>query len=80
MFESLPQIVNFFSTPSDQYYIFVALLYFSMFQAVQFVQYTIRRKNIHHSSSMLDSMEATIGKKIRFCSPCIQDAYHFFYK
>ena len=78
MFASLPQAVNFFSTPSDQYFIVVTFLYFSMFQAVQIVQYTIRQKNIHHSSSMLDLMGATTEKKSRFCSACIQNAVLFF--
>ena len=43
MFASLPNAVNFFSKPSDQYYIAVAFLYFNMLRVVQFLQYTIRQ-------------------------------------
>ena len=43
MFASLPHAVNFFSKPTDQYYIAVAFLYLNMLQAVQYVQHTVRQ-------------------------------------
>ena len=73
MFASLPHALNFLTTPSGQYYIVVAFLYFNMFQAVQIVQYTVRQKNIHHSSSMLDLMEAATEKNT--ISSCLLSLY-----
>ena len=43
MFASLVQAVNFFSKTSEEYFIVVAFLYFSMLKAVQSVQYTIKQ-------------------------------------
>jgi len=43
MFVSLPQTVNFFRKPTDQYYIAVTFQYCNMLQAVQFVQYIARQ-------------------------------------
>ena len=57
MFAFLPHAINFLTTPSDQYYIVVAFLHFSMFQALQFVQYIVRQKSIQHISSILYLME-----------------------
>jgi len=60
IFASLPQAVNFFSKPSDQYYIVEAFLFFNVLQAIQSVQCTVRQKNIHHNSLMLHLMEAAV--------------------
>ena len=62
LFCSLPHTVNFFSKPSDQYYIAAAFLYFTMLQAVQSVQCTVGQKQFHQKSSMLQLMEAANEK------------------
>jgi len=72
--------VNIFSDSSAQYHIVAAFLYFTMLQAVQSVQCTVGQKEFHQNSSMLHLMEAAKNKtkSPQFCSPCIQNAYHFF--
>ena len=63
MFASLPNAVNFFSKPSDQYYIAVAFLYFNMLRAVHFVQNRVRQDKYSPKPPMLHLMEAAAGKK-----------------
>jgi len=80
VFASLPHAVNFFSKPTDRYYIAVAFLYFNMLQAVQSVQYTVRQ-NKYSSQFINVTFDGSCNRKKRnvlFLLTCIQNAYHFF--
>ena len=62
IFASLPHPVNFFSKPSDQYYIAVAFLYFNMPQVIQPVQYTVRQ-NTYSSQFINVTFDGRCNKK-----------------
>ena len=80
MFAPLPHAVNFFSKPSDQYYIAVAFPYLNMLQAVQFVQYTVTQNKYSPQTNNVAFDGSCSRKKTkppRSCSNFMQGAYHY---